>query len=184
MGLLLRLTHICPLWDKVHLGGGSIRLAVAPAGQERPLYLDGYAFVGLPCFCHRRLQGPAAMGKELGLTRPKRLLAASLFLSMGKHGIWASFLYLCLSLSSYILICCPTISNSSGFIWWQHWPFLYLTLQISTTEFSDSGNIPISISRSQYLINSANPLHGCPWVGLSYPVPFRGCGDCLLCSCG
>lgn len=36
MGLLLRLTHIWPLWDNEHLDGGSVMLAVAPPGHGVP----------------------------------------------------------------------------------------------------------------------------------------------------
>lgn len=130
MGLLLRLTHIWPFWDKEHLGGHSIMLAIAPAGQEGPFtWMDMFLWA-----CHSSATDiyrvSAAMGRELGLTKPKRLLDSfSLFLSIELHEVWTCFsLHVCFSLSLFThthlqspCLCCPTVSNSSGFVPRQHW---------------------------------------------------------------
>lgn len=117
MGLLLRLTHIWPFWDKEHLGGHSIMLAIAPAGQEGP-----FTWMGMFLWAYRSsatdiYRVSAAMGRELGLTKPKRLLGSfSLFLSIELHEVWTCFsLHVCFSLSSHILICRVLVSAAPQF---------------------------------------------------------------------
>lgn len=126
MGLLLRRTHIWPLWDIEHFGN-------CPNWAGGPL--------GWVCVCGPTMVLPQTTTRSQLWTGSwawldlKGCWAASLcFFPWGDMETGSASLCMFASLLHYThssagpCFFCPTFSNSSGFSWCQHWPFPLLDL--------------------------------------------------------
>lgn len=154
-----------PLWDTEHLSSDSNMLVAA---QDRRVNCTSVSKLSWTS-CGSTIDGTASatVGRELGMTRPRRLVGCFSVSFPGLCGVWICFsLHVFSSHSPFLLACflCRAfvsavpqseMAHDSGFQWCQHWPFLFLTLQRSSPGFSSSGNITIQISRSQHLFHSA-----------------------------
>ena len=146
MGPLLRL----PAGPAEHFGGASPKLAVSLAGPEGLCTWRGTRFWA----CHGSATDHwvlATPGREPGRTRFRRMLGRFSVSFPGATWSPDTLLSACFVPSPPPPLPCCLFSAAPqfqtvldfGFPWCRYWPFLYLTLLISSPGFSESRNISI-----------------------------------------